>query len=503
MTALLHDIEVLDLDLIAPHPRNPRRDLGDLTELTASIKADGVRNAIHVIISTDEQRYVVVQGHRRRQAALDAGHTTIRAVIREDLKTDADALVEMLVENLLRTDLTPIEEATAYEQLRLAGVKAPQIAKRTGRTRATVDARLALMKLPEPARDAVHGAQLSLEDAAALVEFADDEETTAQLLQYVGTRDLAWQIQRAREKKARDARNAAQRLAIEATGTPFVDVAKLIKGSAGSWWGSYRLDSVLDDDDIPGIGGDTGYDEAFDLRRAAHEACPHHAAIVTGDGEPFYVCTDPAVHRVAAAASGPRLAAGANSAVADAAEAAAREAREARWRRNDEDCRTATAIRRQFVTDTIAGRRGTLSPASCTAIALTAAQYGVRAYCETDVDQVATWLELTLPDEPEKATYEQRRAHQETCEQLVIDAMARIGGHRALLAVVAEWSDGPLTSWRTWDADSDEMLAGSAERVWLDLLADLGYEATEWEAARVAAADAHAVDNAGDEDGDG
>lgn len=473
-------VEPLDLDLVDPHPRNPRRDLGDLTELTASIKTDGVRSPIHVGISSDGQRYVVLAGHRRREAAIAAGLATIPAIIREDVKTDAAALVEMAVENLLRTDLTPIEEATLFEQLQIAGLKPVTIAKRTGRKRATVDARLALLALPEQTRDAIHGAQLSLEDAAALVEFADDEKTVERLTAAAGTSDFRWQLQNARRRREEAAKEAATRSALEAAGVAVVDRPE-------RWW-TMTLDRVVDDSVVEGLDDHDAKTEAW---RAAHAECPHHAAYITG-GRAEYICLQPDVHGAAApGGSGSSTSTSATDDAAAEAERAERAERAAKARQEQEDCETAAGVRRAFVVDTITGRRGTLSAASCTAIALAAAETHARweAYCEIDLEDFAPWLEATLPDELEKATYQQTRAREKAIATTVRTEMGRRGGHAALLALLAAQHESEIGHTNAWVPSAEQMKPGAAGRDWLQLLDALGYEPTAWEAEHVAAAD--------------
>lgn len=468
MTPTLTGVEHVDVDLVDPHPKNPRRDLGDLAELTASIKTDGVRNPIHV--APDGDRYVVLAGHRRRQAAIAAGLDRVPVIIREDVGDDAAALVEMLVENLLRADLTPIEEATAYEQLRIAGVRAPQIAKRTGRKRATVDARLALMKLPEDTRDKVHARQLSLADAAAMLEFASDRKRLTQLERAAGTSNFDWTLQSMRRDRDLQQRKATVLADLQASGTTVLDAPP------PSHWDKHLRNVVV-------LEGDQEDPDA--ARRAAHADCPHHAAYIDQyGGQAVYVCLKPSVHKPD----------GADVDAEDSAQAAARAAEDDERKQAAANAETAAAVRRAFVVDVITGRRG-IPAGAADAIALAAAKYSIRAYCETPVDQLAGWLELALPEAPEKGGYEARRAHEEANEGLALDALHSVGGQRALLAVLAEWSDGPLVSWHSWQPSSEDMRAGSNERTWLALLQLLGYELTEWEATAIAAADQWAVDN--------
>ena len=495
----VHVVEQLLLDDIAPHPRNVRRDLGDLTELTASIKADGVRNAIHVVPDARDAdgnpvTYLVLQGHRRREAAVAAGLATIPAVVRHDVTTDHAAVVEMLVENLLRADLTPIEEAAAYEQLRLAGVTAPQIAKRTGRKRATVDARLALMKLPEQARDAVHAAQLSLDEAAALVEFADDEDTVERLTRAAGTSGFRWQLQEAqcrrRDAKAREATLAQ----LNADGVKVVARPK-------DYW-SKTLGSVLR------VADDVDHEQRSEVRRAAHASCPHHAAFVEDTGLAMYVCLDPTVHRPADGDEDarPPLVTGDGviaAPVVDEDAARERAEREAAAAQERQDCATAAGVRTTFVRDTVAGRRGVLSAAAAAAIALHVAENLADENAGfAQPDEIAALLEETLPDRPYRGNWQELAAWDTAALAQVRTAMARRGGPAALLASAAAAVESDLdTPWR-WAYDSDALAGGAQGRRYLDLLVELGYELTQWEASRLAAIDEHAASAPDDVDED-
>lgn len=191
------------VDQIDPHPNNPRRDLGDLTELADSIRAHGVLQPLVVV--PHDHRYRVVIGHRRLAAASMAGLTEVPTV--EQLLTEREQVQLMLVENVQRDDLTAIEEAAGYQQLLDMGLKVTMIAKQTGRARKTIDARLQLLGLPDVAQERVHARQLSLEDAAAMHEFADDPDAVAALLKYAGTSNWAWAL-----RQQRDARQIAKDL---------------------------------------------------------------------------------------------------------------------------------------------------------------------------------------------------------------------------------------------------------------------------------------------------
>lgn len=210
----------LPVSSLTPHPKNVRRNLGDLTELAASIKGVGLLQPLTV--APDGDQYVVIAGHRRLAAAVKAGLPAVPCIIRADLVKPVDQLNAMLVENLQRSDLTVIEEATAYEQLALLGVKPPAIAKATGRSRATVDSRLRLMTLPEQHRDRVADGQLSLADAELLAKIADDPEALAYVGQSTGP-NLRWKVEGWPGEKARRVEAAKVKAAAKSkakTGAP-------------------------------------------------------------------------------------------------------------------------------------------------------------------------------------------------------------------------------------------------------------------------------------------
>lgn len=204
-------LEQIPVDLVDPDPRNVRRNLGNLDELTESITAQGILQPLVVaphLLESDgtrgplptSPRYTLIAGHRRHAAAQRAGLTHVPCLVRDDLTTPAQVVQAQLVENLHRSDLTVIEEAAAYQQLELLGVNTAAIAKATGRPRATVASRLRLMTLPEKARDRLDAGQLTLADADLLLKHADDTEIMAAAEGKSG-RDLAWAIEHVQRER--------------------------------------------------------------------------------------------------------------------------------------------------------------------------------------------------------------------------------------------------------------------------------------------------------------
>lgn len=189
---------------IHPNPHQPRHffDPGALEELASSIRRHGVLQPL--LVSEDGSNgYLLVTGERRWRAAKLAGLRTVPAVIRERLE-DADQLELALVENLQRRDLTPLEEARAYEQLRTnLGLSQAEIAERVGMNRSTVANSLRLLKLADDIQEMVEKAELTAGHARALLAFADDDERRAWARRAVETglsvRDLERAAAAARE----------------------------------------------------------------------------------------------------------------------------------------------------------------------------------------------------------------------------------------------------------------------------------------------------------------
>jgi ParB family chromosome partitioning protein len=159
---------------IRPNPHQPRQRFDDvaLDELAASIAEHGILQPL-LVSEAGEDSYVVVAGERRLRAARRAGLKVVPAVIREHVDEGAQ-LALALVENLQRRDLTPLEEARAYEQLRLnLGLSQAEIAQRVGVDRSTVANALRLLKLDEDLQVMVESGRLSAGHARALLAVGD------------------------------------------------------------------------------------------------------------------------------------------------------------------------------------------------------------------------------------------------------------------------------------------------------------------------------------------
>ena len=166
----------IDPHEIVPNPRQPRThfDEADLAELTHSVREFGVLQPVVVRVNEDGA-FELIMGERRTRAARAAGVDTIPAIVRET--SDDELLRDALLENLHRSELNPLEEASAYQQLlEDFGITQEQLADRIGRSRPQISNTIRLLRLPVAVQQRVAAGVLSAGHARALLSLSDPEE---------------------------------------------------------------------------------------------------------------------------------------------------------------------------------------------------------------------------------------------------------------------------------------------------------------------------------------
>jgi ParB family chromosome partitioning protein len=170
---------MIRLDRIIADPLQPRTEFDPeaLGRLAASMKARGQLQPIRVRWDDQADRYVVVVGERRFRAAAIAGMESIACIAATGGATPEDLLEDQLVENALREDLRPVEQARAYRTLLAArGLSHRQLAERLQIGHASIARALALLDLPEPIQAEVEAGTIAPNTAYELSKVQDPEE---------------------------------------------------------------------------------------------------------------------------------------------------------------------------------------------------------------------------------------------------------------------------------------------------------------------------------------
>ena len=195
----------MPVECLVPHPQNPRKDLGNLEELTASIKENGIYQNLTVIpvneaVPGEEPKYMVVIGHRRLEAAKRAGLQEVPCAIVRGL-TETQQLQIMLLENMQRSDLTIYEQAQGFQQLLDFGMDIEDISQQSGFSKRTIRRRLEIAKLDQNKLNKISSTrQLSLKEFDELAKIKNMEARN-EVMEKIGTNDFALAVKRAMDKE--------------------------------------------------------------------------------------------------------------------------------------------------------------------------------------------------------------------------------------------------------------------------------------------------------------
>ena len=179
---------ILPIEAIKPSTLNPRRDFDDeeLQELADSIREKGVVQPLVVRpLNGTGPGYEIVAGERRWRAAQVAQEHTVPVIIKH--YSDAEALEVAIIENIQRTDLNPIEEATGYmELIERFSYKQEELARKIGKSRSHLANMLRLLKLPSDVQALIRDGKLSIGHARPLI----GQEDASELAQMIVERGL-------------------------------------------------------------------------------------------------------------------------------------------------------------------------------------------------------------------------------------------------------------------------------------------------------------------------
>jgi ParB family chromosome partitioning protein len=205
------------IEFISPNPRNPRRTFADdeLKELAQSIKERGIIQPIVVRgVRGQKDRYEIIAGERRWRASQKANLHQVPIVVLD--VSDEEALELAIIENVQRTDLNPLEEASGYQALASEYKHSQEdIAQIVGKSRSHITNTMRLLKLPDAVKDYINAGKLSAGHARSLVG-QDDPEGMAKAIVERGLNVRQAEQLRQAQQKGRKGKSARAKVKADA-----------------------------------------------------------------------------------------------------------------------------------------------------------------------------------------------------------------------------------------------------------------------------------------------
>ena len=196
----MKNIEMIDVRKLYAHPNNPRKDIGDITELADSIKANGIFQNL-TVVPKEIDTYTVIIGHRRLAAAKRAGLREVPCVIAN--MNEKEQIGTMLLENMQRSDLTLVEQAEGFQLMLDFGDSIEVVAEKTGFSESTVRRRIKMLSLDkQKLRDAEKRGG-TLEEYIRVAEIKNESERD-KVTDSIGTSNFEWKLRDALKKQMLD-----------------------------------------------------------------------------------------------------------------------------------------------------------------------------------------------------------------------------------------------------------------------------------------------------------
>lgn len=205
-----HVGRMIPIDKLDPNPDQPRSEIGDLTDLTASIKEKGVLEPL--LVKPMMGRWMIIAGERRWRSATAAGLKEVPCI---EMDVDDSAVAEIaLIENMQRKDLTPWEEADGLRALcERFGYTHEDAARKVGKSRSTVTEALSIASIPDSIREVCRKADIGSKSLLLQIVRQPDDESMRAMAEQIATEGLT-----------RDGARKARRAFVDPTGAsePYV-----------------------------------------------------------------------------------------------------------------------------------------------------------------------------------------------------------------------------------------------------------------------------------------
>jgi len=245
----------IQIDQVIPDPSQPRSEFSDESnqQLAQSIKKKGQFAPIRVRWSPSHEKWIIVYGERRWRAAQAAKLQTIDCQFDENKLTDAEVLEQQMIENLLREDLSPIEQARGFSALmELHGWNGKQVAESLHVPASTISRALALLDLPEDVQRKVDAGELAARSAYEISKLDDEtrqRELADQAANGLTLKETQEIVNTRRPKKKSATRNKSRKLEFIAENGWRIIAKPPSDGSARTY---YELKDAIDqiNDDV-------------------------------------------------------------------------------------------------------------------------------------------------------------------------------------------------------------------------------------------------------------
>ena len=239
------ELTMIKVDEIYMHPKNPRKDLGDITELTKSIKHNGLMQNLTVIPGhydddgmSYEQGYTVIIGHRRLAASRAAGLEEVPCRIVYDMDAKQE-VATMLEENMQRADLTVYEQAEGFQMVMDLGYSEKDLVTKTGFSETTIKRRLNIAKLDKELlkeKNEDEAFQLSLTDLYKLEQIKSIDKRNEVLSKAKTARDIDWLVKSTVDEEKRADRYSAFEVLFQNRG-----IEEAPENIQKSYWGKFDV----------------------------------------------------------------------------------------------------------------------------------------------------------------------------------------------------------------------------------------------------------------------
>lgn len=196
----------ISIDQIDPDPEQPRKHLGDLSELAASIQSHGLLQPI-IVVATEDKRYRILAGERRFSACKKAQLQAVPCIVRS--VEEQQKLELQIIENIHRKDLNPVEEAESYERLKTQfDYSQRDLAKHVGKSASSINEALRVLSLDPTVLDDVRTSEQA--SKSVLLEIAKEKNPKRQMRLWKKAKEGKLTVRVARTSKASDPKPAGK-----------------------------------------------------------------------------------------------------------------------------------------------------------------------------------------------------------------------------------------------------------------------------------------------------